>query len=562
MKRLNGIQFRGAVERAAYKIAADLGLVIGLMWNAGMSTAAIDSTGVIYLSNVADDAVVTEALVWKYAGFILHELLHRKYTDFSHRDGRKYVDALHNAIEDAWIESRAIANKLTGNCEKLLSVLVTDMVNNSLTQVKDWADPAQYPFALAVYCRDHAPNTPLADGLEPIFSEAKRRIAGCSTSAHTLDIAKWVFDQLQRLPKPQERKPEQGKDQRKDQGKGEGQGQGEGQGEGKGEGQGEGQVNAPESPAKATKSSDSTEGEGKGAPTDKMPARPVESAATKARQVEPTLDGDNNGGAQGTYSTKYDVCSAGRHIGYTTRDISFAANARLRYDVKKLFENSANDEWQHNRRAGSLNVLALPKVGNSDRLFKRRLETEGVDSAVVILLDVSGSMFTARALRDQNNRKVLDGNGGIVTYCFMDHAVKACAALLDTLSRAGVKVAIHTFGSDTAVFKPFDMPTPKAMQQLARVGAGGGTNDYTALRYAHEALHYRPEERKAVFVITDGIGDVDSTKAQVKAGEALGISTVGIGIAHDVAHIYQKSIRIDNAADLANASFKQIKLAA
>jgi Mg-chelatase subunit ChlD len=543
MKRLNGIQFRGAVEKAAYKIAADLNLVIGLMWKAGISTAAIDSTGVIYLSNVADDAVVTETLVWKYAGFILHELLHRKYTDFSHRDGRQYVDALHNAIEDAWIESRAIDNKLTGNCEKLLSVLVTDMVNDSLVQVKDWADPAQYPFALAVYCRDHAPNTPLADGLEPIFSEAKRRIGGCLTSAHTLDVAKWVFDQLQRLPKPDQNK---GKDQRKD--------QGEGQGEGKG--------NAPQSPAEAPKSSDSAEGEGKGAPTNKTPAKPVESAATKARQVEPMLDGDNNGGAQGTYSTKYDVCSAGRHIGYNTRDISFAANARLRYDVKKLFENSANDEWQHNRRAGSLNVLALPKVGNSDRLFKRRLETEGVDSAVVILLDVSGSMFTARKLRDQNNCTVLDDNGGIVTYCFMDHAVKACAALLDTLSRAGVKVAIHTFGSDTAVFKPFDMPTPKAMQQLTRICAGGGTNDYSALRFAHEALHYRPEERKAVFVITDGIGDVDSTKAQVKAGEALNISTVGIGIAHDVAHIYPKSIRIDNATDLANASFKQIKLAA
>jgi len=562
MKRLNGIQFRGAVERAAYKIAADLGLVIGLMWNAGMSTAAIDSTGVIYLSNVADDAVVTEALVWKYAGFILHELLHRKYTDFSHRDGRKYVDALHNAIEDAWIESRAIANKLTGNCEKLLSVLVTDMVNNSLTQVKDWADPAQYPFALAVYCRDHAPNTPLADGLEPIFSEAKRRIAGCSTSAHTLDIAKWVFDQLQRLPKPQERKPEQGKDQRKDQGKGEGQGQGEGQGEGKGEGQGEGQVNAPESPAKATKSSDSTEGEGKGAPTDKMPARPVESAATKARQVEPTLDGDNNGGAQGTYSTKYDVCSAGRHIGYTTRDISFAANARLRYDVKKLFENSANDEWQHNRRAGSLNVLALPKVGNSDRLFKRRLEAEGIDSAVIIMLDVSGSMFNPHEVYNEKGHAVQDAEGNPTYQHYIDDAVKTCAAMLDTLNKAGVKTCVVTFGSYASVLKPWEMPVPCALERVARIGSGQNTNDYGALRFCHEMLHSRPESRKVVFVITDGEGQKADVRAQCEAGVNLGITTIGVGIELDVSESYPVSVTVEDAANLGKVAFKQIKLAA
>ena len=82
------------------------------------------------------------------------------------------------------------------------------------------------------------------------------------------------------------------------------------------------------------------------------------------------------------------------------------------------------------------------------------------------------------------------------------------------------------------------------------------------MRYAHEVLAYRPEARKAVFVITDGVGNKDATRAQVASGEALGISTVGIGIDMDVKDIYPKSICIKSAEDIGNASFKQIKLAA
>ena len=207
-------------------------------------------------------------------------------------------------------------------------------------------------------------------------------------------------------------------------------------------------------------------------------------------------------------------------------------------------------------------MRALPNVHTSDALFKRRLENEGVDSAVIILLDVSGSMYDHRYMRDGNGNTVLDAKGNPQFYYYMQYAVKVCAALMDTLHRAGVKVAIHTFATDVAVFKPFDMPIQRAMQRLRHVSGETSTNDYTALRYTHEVLYKRPEARKVVFSITDGVGDGDATLAQVKAGEALGMTTVGIGICHDVKTVYPKSIRIDALADLADASFKQIKLAA
>jgi hypothetical protein len=99
---------------------------IKISWENGITTAAVNEHGDVMLANVADDAVVTEALVWKYAGFVLHELLHRKWSDFAviRSAGGDFLRQLHNGVEDAWIENRAVRERLTGNVEQLLAGLV------------------------------------------------------------------------------------------------------------------------------------------------------------------------------------------------------------------------------------------------------------------------------------------------------------------------------------------------------------------------------------------------------------------------------------------------------
>ena len=564
MKRLNGIQFRSGVEKAAHKIASDLGVKIKIIWKSGITTAAVNEHGDVLLANVADDAVVTEALVWKYAGFVLHELLHRKWTDFAviRSASGDYLRQLHNGVEDAWIENRAVREGLTGNVEQLLTVLVNGMVDQAMDNVADWSDTRQYPFSFAVNLRLHGKTVPIAKGHESILTEAQRRLAACTSTIDTLALAKWILSQLQAADQG-----DQGDDQDGDKGgdqAGDQDGGADGQDGADGADGTDG--NGSESDSEGPSGDDKGQGKGKGAgqpkkPSTAGPAKPVAGPRASAKQVEPSLESDGNG--DGTYSNESGVAKADRHIrDATTWDISITANARLRYEVKRLFENTANDEWQVNRRAGSLNVRALPKVSTSDRLFKRRLESEGADSAVVVVLDVSGSMFDSQYRVDATGAAMKDANGDYVKTCYMDSAVKATAALLDTLTRAGVKVSLHTFGSRTSVFKGFDEPLARGLSKLAHVWSGGDTNDYQAIRYAHEVLAYRPEARKAVFVITDGEGNAEAAAAQVKSGEALGISTVGIGINHNVDHIYPKSIRINSADDIGNASFKQIKLAA
>lgn len=545
MKRLNGIQFRHGVEQAVNKIASDLGMKVTLFWSSQISSAGINRGGKIFLANVADDAVVNQALVDKYTGFVVHELLHRKYTDFNVNGDTQYLCQLHNAVEDAWIERTGIAAKLTGNIENLLTKLVDGMVDEA--QGIDWTDPAQYPFVLAVYARGFAKPVPLADGLEPIFAEAKRRVTKCKSTTDTLAVAQWVLEQLKTLDKPQEKpKGEKPKGNKGEKGE-------------KGDGQ-----DGPSEGSDGPESGDKGEGKGKGAGQEKTAgkARPV-TGHEKAREVEPTLEGTGTGGG-GCYSKQNETRAEGYHTSEhnLTRDLSVSVPAKMRYEVKRLFENTANEDFQTNRRAGSLNVRSLHKVATSDRLFKRRLEAEGIDSAVIIMLDVSGSMFNPQYTFDDNGHAMYDAKGEPLTHCYIDDALKTTAAMLDTLNKAGVKTMVVTFGSYASVLKPWEMPVPRALEHIARVASGSNTNDYASLRFCHEMLHGRPESRKVVFVITDGCGDEQAVKAQCHAGENLGISTIGVGIELDVSDSYPVSVTVRNAANLGEVAFKQIKLAA
>lgn len=208
-----GWEFKSALTTAIYKIAADLGLDrVYVTFKDEIPTAAINRHGQIYITNIADDAVLTRFDLERFVGFAFHELLHRKFTNFSAIDSSKvhYLVHLHNGLEDAYIENRAIAEKLTGNAEPLLRNLIDNMAREGLAEVTDWAHPAQYPFALAVYARKHATvKVPLAKGLQPIFDEACLRLNGCRSTENTWELAEWVFDQLRQLGQPQQ--PEQAK---------------------------------------------------------------------------------------------------------------------------------------------------------------------------------------------------------------------------------------------------------------------------------------------------------------------------------------------------------------
>ena len=202
-----GWEVREGVTFAAHKICSMLALrPVKVQWCDRIRTAAMSAHGDLLLNDIRDDATVSRAIFERYVGYVVHELLHRKYTDFSINHIDQYIGELHNAVEDIWIERKGIAAELTGNIRDLLTVLVNQMVAESLKSVSDWTDPAQYPYVLAIYGRRYANKVPLAAGLERIFDEASTRIDYCKNSKDTLAVAVWVYDQLA-LPKQPKQPP-------------------------------------------------------------------------------------------------------------------------------------------------------------------------------------------------------------------------------------------------------------------------------------------------------------------------------------------------------------------
>lgn len=562
-----GYELRQGVETFAHKLCKALGCrPVRVAWVDWTTTAGINQGGEMVLADIADDATVARHVFEEYCGFVAHELCHHAYTDFNARANIQYVDQLHNAVEDAWIEHKAIRLNMTGNIENLFTALVDSMVAKALDAVTDWSAPQQYPFVLAIYLRNHAKTkVPLAVGLEPIFEQAKVMLGTCDNSYDTLKVAQWVFKQLQKNGKGK------GQGQGKDQGQGKPQGDGQGQGQGKPQGEGqEGTQEGQEGGKKADK------GQGQGQPTGKGDspsegdsegngdqgqqgqgtdadaegngvgsAQPVDED-TQAVEVEPTNSAPEGKGGIGAYQKDSNLVDSDWQLRSTSRfDVKVNVPAKLRYSVKRLFDNSGFEEFQRNRKAGSINVHALPKVGHSDRLFKRRLETDGIDSAVVICLDISDSMFTDEA-----------------DYARIRNAVKTTYALLDTLNKAGVATCVLAFGRFTSVLKPWNMPIPKIGDLLGKVKSEGSTNDYFAVRYAHEVLMSRPEVRKICFSITDGIGNTSRVRKQCESGERLGITTIGVGIGMPVNKAYPQNVTVWKSEDLGATSFEKIKLVA
>lgn len=570
-RSVRGIEARAGLESFAHGMCAALGLpAVTVTWRP-ISTAAISQSGQMLLADIGDGTEVTGQTVARYAGFILHELLHRAYTDFGARDRRPYVDRLHNALEDAWIERRAIRSGLTGNVQGLLHALLRGLLADVPADIK-WNDPAQFPFSLAVYTRGYGVTVPVPRRLMPIWKEAAARIDGCASSHDTLALAQWVFDQIQQQDQQQDDQPDQGDDQQQpDQGQDQGDDQQGDQGgdeqtgdqgdqSGQGDDQGDDQGNQGQ---------DKGQGKGQpGEPEDAGEPAYTPSERTDAREVEPRMEADD-AAPGGAYSRD----SALRQTPAPTIKAPLWAEdarvpARLRHEVKSLFQNTAREWREGGFRSGTLHRPALAKVGTgSADVFARRMSEDGVDSAVGIMLDISSSMFPSCVCVSRNSTSHWSRGGQDIKreieWSAINTAVGTCLALLETLQQAQADTLVLGFGEDSYLLKDWNQQWRKVAPALRSVGHEGNTNDYRCARWLTESLMRHPAERKVLIAITDGDGNKWETAAQMKAAQALGIRVIGIGIGHDVRPVYgPDSVRIDTLADLGRVAFSKMKAAA
>ena len=192
-------------------------------------------------------------------------------------------------------------------------------------------------------------------------------------------------------------------------------------------------------------------------------------------------------------------------------------------------------------RHGKLSGHGLYRIAVYDpRLFLKNESVTGLDTAIHILLDISGSM-TSR----------------------IDLACAACYSVALTLAAIpGISVGVSAFPADykedvTATVSPLLRHGERVVNSFG-VEAHGSTPMTEALWWVLGMLSTRPEHRKIVLMVTDGYPDEPETANEtIMVAQRMGMDVLGIGIdALAIISMIPGSENITDIRELAPAMFR------
>jgi cobaltochelatase CobT len=256
---------------------------------------------------------------------------------------------------------------------------------------------------------------------------------------------------------------------------------------------------------------------------------------------------------------------------------------RLANRLQRKLLAQQNRSWDFDLEEGYLDSARLVRVVTDPMQplsFKMEQDTEFRDTVVTLLLDNSGSM-----------------RGRPIT------VAATCADILArTLERCGVKVEILGFTTRAwkggsarekwlqegkpagpgrlndlrhIIYKSADAPWRRARNNLGLMMREGHLKeniDGEALKWAHDRMIARPEQRKIMMMISDG-APVDDSTLSVNPGNYLEkhlryvieeietkspVELLAIGIGHDVTRYYRRAVTILDAEELAGAMTDQL----
>jgi len=196
-------------------------------------------------------------------------------------------------------------------------------------------------------------------------------------------------------------------------------------------------------------------------------------------------------------------------------------------------------------RRGTLHANSLHRlqVGNA-RVFQKESEQQGLNTAVHVLLDVSGSMAGAP----------------------INLANRACFAVAAALSQIrGVNPAVTAFPATTVTNSVFPiMRHGQAVPDLFDLRASGGTPLAGALWWVLQTMLPLNEQRKMILVITDGMPDNPlAANNAIGAAQKLGFEVYGLGIRDEyIARLLPHTSKVVNdLPELVPAMFAMLQAA-
>ncbi|WP_342632821.1 VWA domain-containing protein [Marinobacter alkaliphilus] len=225
------------------------------------------------------------------------------------------------------------------------------------------------------------------------------------------------------------------------------------------------------------------------------------------------------------------------------------ATVKLRARLQAKIEASLRENSYLSESGRKVCSRALPgvKTGNA-KVFKHRTESRGLDTAIQILVDRSGSMGW-------------DNNGqGVPAIGPAMESAMAVMAALEGIN--GVATACSVFPS-CATLTGFDEPLARTAKRYELAVTGGTPLTEGLLWCIKHQLSKRREQRKIFIVITDGDPDNPMTAHQtITKMAASGIEMIGIGIGQDAEYVktlFPVSDVIYTVKDLPQTLFKLIQ---
>ena len=196
-------------------------------------------------------------------------------------------------------------------------------------------------------------------------------------------------------------------------------------------------------------------------------------------------------------------------------------------------------------RRGTLHANSLHRlqVGNA-RVFQKGSVQLGLNTAVHILLDVSGSMAGAP----------------------INLANRACFAVATALSHIrGVNPAVTAFPAVSETNSVFPiMRHGQPLPDMFDIRASGGTPLAGALWWVLQTMLHLKEQRKMILIITDGMPDNPlAANNAIGVAQKLGFEVYGLGIRDEhITHLLPHTSRVVNdLPDIVPAMFALLQVA-
>lgn len=519
-------------------------------------------------------------------GYLAHEAGHIRFTDFDvDRHTTPLGRCIENILEDVRIE-QAMIQQYPGTRTTLDAVVETLIAKGTLSPVRTTSTPAEILanglLALARYHnRQQSALMPHAQTADQVMRQVlgsrfvhrlqglMTEISGLTSTAETLDLAQRIVALIEEEAQPEpenpghtygtasEDEPEAPEGQNLDQGS---------------------ESQAP-NPEENTPDAQDQGSECEAA----TPEEPTSEEAT-TENPEPGAASSDSQGSGGTPSERFDIKTAlqsaldagedqlpedlfqavaetlGEQSGYSpvllpslepyrgdaqqgrlTLNRVKVHSAKLTARLQALVESQTLEKPRAAKRGRALSVAHLHRAGVGDpRIFRLKDHKTAPNTALHLLIDLSGSM-----------------TGGQDVLAL--EAAMALALALEPIQ--GVSRAVTAFPSLDGLDEKVTRLLAHGERVVTRAGAfvqrGRGSTPMTgALWLAAADLLARPERRKVILTLTDGIPDDSTSTAKlIKQATAAGLQMIGVGIELDVSRLFPIAIRINDIADLKTELF-------